>query len=131
MSAKPRHRILHDTPFRFTEEKQTAPKPRSVHADARGERGDSAQWLAGINRAAAQIVITAVRVVRVTDDSSAPLDDAGAANPDFNFRFDATLGGTGGYVFNLSTKGFAAGTYRLFFTVAGDSAEHFAPFQVK
>jgi hypothetical protein len=75
--------------------------------------------------------VTAVRIVRVSDDSPAPLEDSGNANPDFNFRFDATLGSTGGYTFNLSTNGFAGGTYRLFFTVAGDSVEHFVPFAVK
>jgi hypothetical protein len=83
------------------------------------------------NRSSSQIVVTALRVVRVSDESSAPLDDSGNANPDFNFRFDSTLGGSGGYIFNLSTNGFASGTYRLFFTVAGDPVEHFVPFQVK
>jgi hypothetical protein len=86
---------------------------------------------AGNDRSSPQIVVTAVRTVRVSDGSSAPLQDAGDADPDFHFRFDPTLGGTGGYILNLSTKGFAGGPYLLFFTVAGDAVEHFAPFQVK
>jgi hypothetical protein len=86
---------------------------------------------AGNNRSSPQIVVTAARVVRVSDGSSLPLQDSGDANPDFHFRFDATLGGTGGYIFNLSTKGFAGGTYLLFFSVAGDAVEHFVPLQVK
>ena len=85
----------------------------------------------GNNRSSSQIVVTAVRIARVSDDSSAPLDDSGNANPDSNFRFDATLGGSGGYIFNLGTSGFAGGTYRLFFTVGGDPVEHGVPFQVK
>lgn len=66
--------------------------------------------------------------VRVSDQAPSPLDDAGNANPDFNFRYDASLDG---YIFNLSTRGFATGTYLLFFTVAGDPVEHSLEFQVK
>jgi hypothetical protein len=57
--------------------------------------------------------------------------DSGNANPDNNFRFDPTLGSTGGYIFNLSTKGLTTGTYDLNFTVTGDSSVYAAPFQVK
>jgi hypothetical protein len=45
------------------------------------------------------------------------LDDTGNSNPRFDFRYDATLAG---YVFNLSTKGYASGTYSLNFTVGTD-----------
>jgi len=37
--------------------------------------------------------------------SQGVLEDSGHANgPDNNFRFDDTLGPSGGYIFNLSTK---------------------------
>jgi hypothetical protein len=85
----------------------------------------------GGNRSSSQIAVTALRVVRVSDNSSPLLDDSGNANPDMNFRFDGGLGGNGGYIFNLSTKGFASGTYQLYFNVGGDPVEHFALFQLK
>jgi len=50
------------------------------------------------------------------------IDDAGNANPDSDFRFDPTLGTSGGYIFNLKTTGLTTGTYNLYFT-AGFNAE--------
>jgi len=85
----------------------------------------------GTNYSGQAAVVTATRIVRVSDHAPAELDDAGNANPDFNFRFDPALGGGGGYVFNLSTQGFSTGTYRLFFTVSDDPIEHSLDFQVK
>lgn len=85
----------------------------------------------GSNRSAGEIAVTATRIVRISDNAPAPVDDAGNANPDSNFRFDHALGGTGGYIFNLSTQGLSTGTYRLFFTAAGDPVEHSLEFQVK
>jgi hypothetical protein len=41
------------------------------------------------------------------------------------------LGGTGGYIFNLSTKGLVKGTYDLVFTVEGDATTHSVSFQVR
>ena len=52
-------------------------------------------------------------------------------NPDLNFRFDPTLGTTGGYIFNLSTRGLGTGTYALSFIASGDPTTHTAMFQVK
>jgi len=45
-------------------------------------------------------------VTRVSSNTPAVLDDTGNANPDFDFRYDATING---YVFNLGTKGYASG----------------------
>jgi hypothetical protein len=59
------------------------------------------------------------------------LQDAGNANPDNDFRFDPTLGGTGGYIFNLKTTGLSTGTYNVSFTVSGDPVAHAVQFQVK
>ena len=59
-------------------------------------------------------------------------EDSGNANPDYNFRFDSSLGLTGGYIFNLSTKGLKTGTYSLKFEVSTDTANSYSvPFQVK
>jgi predicted extracellular nuclease len=70
-------------------------------------------------------------VVHVTGISPAPSGtdfDSGNANPGNNFRYDPVLGG---YIFNLSTKGFAPGEYTLSFTVTGDPVTHTLKFVVR
>ena len=53
-------------------------------------------------------------------------------NPDYNFRYDATLGDTGGYIYNLSTKGLTSGTWKVTFAVDGVSAStYFVQFDVR
>ena len=74
--------------------------------------------------------MTAVALTLVGTGSPVTLDFAGNSNPDNNFRFDSTLGTSGGYIFNLSTAGLAAGTYALTFTVSGDPTLHSAQFAV-
>lgn len=60
------------------------------------------------------------------------MESVGNANPDNNFRYDSTLGPTGGYIYNLSTKGLSTGTYALTFSVSGDPVpRHQVLFQVK
>lgn len=75
---------------------------------------------AGANQSAASLTVTATGVERVSDQAPGALQDAGNANPDDNFRYDASLGGTGGYLYNLKTTGYLTGTYALRFSVAGD-----------
>jgi hypothetical protein len=58
----------------------------------------------GNNLSSSSIVVHAVNVTRVNINSSAALDDTGNANPDFDFRYDLSLGG---YIFNFSSKGYA------------------------
>lgn len=76
------------------------------------------------------ITVQAISLTKKDNSASAVLDDAGASNsPDFNFRYDATLGPRGGYIFNLSTKQpplgskspLSTGTYLLTFKVDGAS----------
>ncbi len=62
---------------------------------------------------------------------SGPPEDAGNSNPDLDFRYDPTLGPSGGYIFNLKTTGLGSGTYSLNFSAAGDPASHSVPFGVK
>jgi hypothetical protein len=46
------------------------------------------------------------------------------------FRYDSTLGQTGGYIFNLKTSGMATGTYNLNFTISTEpGVSYAAPFQ--
>jgi hypothetical protein len=62
---------------------------------------------------------------------SGPVESPGNANPDSDFRFDPTLGPTGGYIFNLKTTGLTTGSYMLDFTITGDPFVYAALFQVK
>jgi hypothetical protein len=82
----------------------------------------------GNNLSSPSIAVHAVSVTRISTDTPATLDDTGSANPDFDFRYDASLAG---YIFNLSTTGYATGTYSLNFTAGSDPALHSALFAVK
>lgn len=83
----------------------------------------------GVNVSSPSLVVHAVNLVRMdTTASSAVLENAGNANPDFDFRY---VDGTPGYyIFNLKTTGLSTGTYRLKFTVNG-LGDYTAPFDVK
>jgi hypothetical protein len=69
----------------------------------------------------------------MSGNTTASVVDSGNSNPDYTFRYDATLGGTGGgYIFNLSTKGLAAGQYVLSFYVGSDRSFFYTvKFEVK
>ena len=85
----------------------------------------------GNNVSSSSVVVHASSVVQTSSSASVLLDDAGQANPDFDFRYDAMLGGTGGYIFNLKTTGYGTGTYVLTYTVGGDPISHTVQFQVR
>jgi hypothetical protein len=85
----------------------------------------------GNNVSSPAIVPTAAGVVLVSTNAPGILEDSGNANPDFAFRYSADLGGSGGYIFNLSLKGFQQGTYAMTFTAGGDPTMHSVEFQVK
>jgi streptogramin lyase len=85
----------------------------------------------GVNVSNTNILVHASTVIRASTEAPGPLEDSGNANPDGNFRYDAGLGSTGGYIFNLSTTGYATGTYLLRFTAGGDPTVHTVQFQVK
>jgi hypothetical protein len=85
----------------------------------------------GNNVSSASLVVHAVSLIRASDQAPGVLEDAGQANPDANFRYDATLGSTGGYIFNLSLRGYPTGTYNLNFTAGSDPVIHSVQFQVK
>jgi hypothetical protein len=80
---------------------------------------------------AAGVVLHATNLVQTSTTASLTVLDAGNANPDNDFRFDALLGTTGGYIFNLQTTGLTTGTYGLVFTASNDPSAHLAYFQVR
>jgi len=77
------------------------------------------------------VVVHGVGLVQTSTNASEALQAAGNANPDNDFRFDPTLGPTGGYIFNLSTKGLTTGSYQLTFTAGADPLPHVLSFQVR
>lgn len=85
----------------------------------------------GNDLSSSTIAVHAISITQVSSSISGSVQDSGNANPDNDFRFDSTLGSTGGYIFNLSTKGLVTGTYNLNFTVTGDSFVYAAPFEVE
>ena len=85
----------------------------------------------GNDLSSSSIMLHATSVTQVSTSTSGTVADSGNANPDSNFRFDAGLGSTGGYIFNLSTVGLSTRTYNLNFTVTGDASVYSVPFQVK
>jgi len=82
----------------------------------------------GANVSAAATVVHAVGVVQLSSQATPVLDDAGGANPDFDFRFDT---GLNGYIFNLRTTGYGTGTYRLNFVIGGNPSVYAVEFQVR
>jgi N-acetylneuraminic acid mutarotase len=85
----------------------------------------------GADVSSTSISVTAVSVTQISTNVSDTPVASGNANPDNNFRFDATLGAAGGYIYNLSTKGLATGTYALSFTAGSDPPRHTVQFEVK
>lgn len=77
------------------------------------------------------VMVRATSLTQLSSNASLVIQDSGNANPDNDFRYDSTLGLTGGYIFNLSTKGLATGSYALSFTAGTDPATHTIIFQVR
>jgi hypothetical protein len=85
-----------------------------------------------VNFSASSAIVTALNLVKIDNSASGIIEDSGNANPDNNFRYDPTLGGTGGYIYNLSTKGLASGTWKLPFKVDNaTSPDYWVKFDVK
>ena len=82
----------------------------------------------GNNLSSPSIVVHALRVMLIDTKEPIQVDDTGNANPDNDFRYDASLSG---YIFNLSTKGFGTGSYSLSFTAGSDPVTHTVTFAVR
>lgn len=84
----------------------------------------------GVNVSGAGLAPHALGTALASNYAPGPVEDAGNANPDDDFRL-TTLDGEAGYIFNLKTTGYATGTYVLIFRAGADPAAHAAEFQVK
>jgi probable HAF family extracellular repeat protein len=87
----------------------------------------------GNDLSSSSVVLHTLNITQTGTSISGQVQDSGNVSPDGDFRFDSTLGPTGGYIFNLSTRGLTTGTYTLNFKVSGDPGlgTYMAPFQVK
>lgn len=85
----------------------------------------------GTNVSSPEVTVTAVGLVRVSDQVTAPVESAGSSSPDSGFRWSDGLGAGGGYKYNLSTKGRSPGTWELRFIATGDPTVHAVTFQLK
>jgi hypothetical protein len=85
----------------------------------------------GTDLSSSSIVVHATGLFQMSSLTSDPVVDDGNANPDMDFRFDSTLGPSGGYIFNLKTSGLGTGNWVIQFTVAGDPTLHSLGFGVK
>ncbi len=81
----------------------------------------------GVNVSSSSTVVTAINITSATDPTVIfPVQTTGKANKNNEFRYDS-----GGYIFNLSTKGLPAGSYNLNFTAGSDPTIHSAGFVVE
>lgn len=81
------------------------------------------------NLSAEGVSLHAGQPVRVDSSPVPALDDSGQANsPSLDFRYDADLDG---YVFNLSLKGYAPGTYEMPVTVSDGGGTYDLRFDVR
>ena len=83
----------------------------------------------GTNLSSASLLPHTIELVRTGSATTALVEDSGNANPDGDFRYDAGLGGTGGYIFNLSTTNLAGGAWQLRFMQGGQT--YSVPFQLR
>jgi HYR domain-containing protein len=82
----------------------------------------------GANLSSSGIPVHVTGAAMISTGIDAPVADSGNANPDMDFRYDPTLAG---YIFNLSLKGYATGTYDLLFRAGSDPSTHRARYEVK
>jgi hypothetical protein len=82
----------------------------------------------GTNISSPDIALHATGVTHVFGEAMGELQYTGNANPDYDFRYDASLGG---YIFNLKTTGLGNGIWKLSFTIGDDATEYAVEFQVR
>lgn len=85
----------------------------------------------GANAGSSRLAVVGIDLIAEATKQSIPLSDSGNANPGLAFRFDPTLGSGGGYIFNLSTKGAAHGTYALRFHIGADDRSYSTSVLIK
>jgi len=85
----------------------------------------------GADASSSVTAVTALNIQLISTSASTTVVTYATGSSDSNFHFDATLGASGGYIYNLSTKGFSTGTYQMTISVGGDPIQHALQFQVR
>ena len=86
---------------------------------------------AGVNVSSLATSVHVVGLTRVSDHATGEFAGSGSANADADFRYDESVGDTGGYVLNLATTGLSTGTWELTLAAAGDPTFHAVRFRVR
>src|SRR5918994_1775101 len=86
---------------------------------------------AGVNVSSLATSVHVVGLTRVSDHATDEFAGSGSANADAEFRYDESVGDTGGYVLNLATTGLSTGTWELTLAAAGDPTFHAVRFRVR
>jgi hypothetical protein len=84
----------------------------------------------GNDLSSSTIEVHGVDLKPLSSEPPGTLEASGNANPANDFRFDATLGASGGYIFNLSTQGLGTGTWGMDFTAGPTEEAHQVQFGV-
>ena len=84
---------------------------------------------AGTNVSSPDLSVVADSLNLASSAISGDLMAATNETPDLNFRYSSDLGTSGGYIFNLRTRGLTTGTYELGIFISGE--RHVIRFQVK
>jgi hypothetical protein len=82
----------------------------------------------GVNVSAAAVTVHAADLIKVDNSASTSVDPVSAANPDNDFRYDATLAG---YIYNLKTSELTTGMWQLNFTTSADGVSHSVRFDIR
>jgi hypothetical protein len=87
----------------------------------------------GTDLSSASLPVTAVGIAPASSDTPTikPAPSPGNSYRGGLFTYDPTVGGTGGYTFNLKTTGLKPGVYKLFFTIGDDLTLHYVEFVVR
>jgi hypothetical protein len=84
----------------------------------------------GANVSSSAITVHTASVYQTSTTSGGVVEELYSPS-DVDFVFDPTIGGSGGYRYNLRSNGFPSGTYRLHYTASGDPTEHYLEFRIK
>jgi hypothetical protein len=105
------------------------PDEINQHTDRPGPR----RWRSGALVDQDSYDLSTGSATRLTEDDfyNRDPDVSPDANPEQDFRFDAALGASGGYIYNLGFRGLSAGTWTLQFTASGDPVAHGVQFDLR
>jgi hypothetical protein len=123
------------SPFAIARLTTPAYAPRLLYSVERAYKAGSTapikvqvlDW-SGANVSTASLSLRAASLSRTGSQTPLTIADAGAANADSGFRYDPSLQG---YIFNLSTRGLAPGTYTLTAEVGEPGQFIQLPFSVR